>query len=120
MMGNSETRYKAVLQLSTDEPAVHKSVVRQMNNVLNAMDKVDIELVIHGPGIAVILKDAPLANNLELLHQKGIKFLVCANTLQDQGLAAAALLAFAAIVPSGIAHLIIRQSEGWSYIKAGF
>lgn len=112
--------YKSVIQLSTGDLRVHKSVIRQMNNVLHAIDNIAIELVIHGPGITLLLKDGSLQNNLELLHHKGIKFLVCTNTLREQSIDPSALVDFAIPVPSGIAHLIIRQSEGWSYIKAGF
>jgi intracellular sulfur oxidation DsrE/DsrF family protein len=114
------TAYKVVIQLSGNDILVQKATISQLNNILNALPSVSIELVMNGPGIDLILQDAPLTNTLEQLHEKGIQFLVCKNSLNQKNLSSASVLPFCIIVPSAIAHLIVRQHEGWSYIKAGF
>lgn len=112
--------YKVVIQLSSGEVAVQKATISQLNNILNAFDTVSVELVMNGTGIDLLLTDTLYNNTLERLYEKGIQFLVCKNTLNHRNLSSTSILPFGTIVPSAIAHLIIRQQEGWSYIKAGF
>ncbi|RNI28068.1 hypothetical protein EFA69_18495 [Rufibacter immobilis] len=121
-MGNNTKQQKVVFQLSNHDPLVHKAMVKQLNNLLTAFEKGNIqtEVVVHGPGIELLLQESPLKNNLESLHRKGVLFLVCQNTLQEKKIAPDRLLPFSQIIPAGIAHVIVRQSEGWSYIKVGF
>lgn len=114
------TVYKVVIQLSSNDILVQKATISQLNTILNALPKVAIELVMNGPGIDLIIIDAPLTKTLELLNEKGIQFLVCKNSLNQKNLSTNYVLPFCTIVPSAVAHLIVRQHEGWSYIKAGF
>jgi len=114
------TTYKVVIQLSSNDILVQKATISQLNNILNAFPSIDIELVMNGPGMDLIFEDAPLTNTLEQLNEKGIQFLVCKNSLNHKNLSATSIQPFCEIVPSALAHLIIRQQEGWAYIKAGF
>jgi len=119
-MDQINTEHKVIIQLSSNDLLVQKATIGQLNNILNAFNAIQIEVVMNGPGINLILKDSAMTNVLEQLNEKGIHFLVCQNTLNQKNLDSNALLSFAGIIPSSIAHLIVRQSEGWSYIKAGF
>lgn len=119
-MSEYSALYKVVIQLSANELLVQKATVSQLNNILNALQSVSVELVMHGPGIDLILKDATLKNTLEQLNEKGIQFLVCKNTLNQKNLDHTSLLPFCQIVRSALAHIIVRQHEGWSYIRAEF
>lgn len=112
--------YKVAIQLSSNDILVQKATISQLNNILNALPSVSIEVVMNGPGIDLILQDAALTNILEQLHEKGIQFLVCKNSLNQKNLSNTSILPFCIIVHSALAHLIVRQHEGWSYIKAGF
>ena len=112
--------HKVVVQLTNNDTLVQKSMIRQLNNILNAFEKIKIEVVVHGPGIELLLNKSPLKNNVALLNQKGVAFLACQNTLNEKKIDRSELLPLCTVVPSGIAHIIVRQSEGWSYIKAGF
>ena len=119
-MNEKSDIYKVVIQLSSNELLVQKATISQLNNILNALTSVSIELVMNGPGIDLILKDASLANTLEQLNEKGIQFMVCKNSLNHKNMDHHSILAFCNVIPSALAHLIVRQHEGWSYIKAGF
>lgn len=110
---------KVVIQLSSSDSLVQKATIGQLNNILNAFSKIQIELVMNGSGIDLVLTESGFSNMLELQHQKGIQFVVCQNSLNQKNLSANSLLTFVNITPSAIAYLIIKQHEGWSYIKAG-
>lgn len=117
---DTNKKYHAVFQLSTSDTLVHKSFIKQLNNLINAMDRVEIEVVTHGPGVEFLFKNSAHRNNIEKLRQRGVTFLVCQNTLNEKKIQSSEFLPLAKIIPAGIAHVIIRQSEGWSYIKVGF
>ena len=118
-MEKNSTEYKVVIQLSNNDSFVQKATIGQLNNILNAFNKIQIELVMNGPGVDLVVNESSFSNMLELQYQKGIQFIVCQNTLNQKNLTAASLLPFIKIVPSALAYLIIKQHEGWSYIKAG-
>lgn len=111
--------YKVVFQLSDNKEQVYKSLIRQLQNVQKAIPLIQIELIAHGPGVDFLREDVKLKNVLLELVDKGIKLLACQNTLNDNAILSTELIPCVQIVPSGVAHLIIRQNEGWSYIKAG-
>jgi len=111
---------KVVIQLSSNDTLVHRSLIKQLHNIQKAFKKVTIEVVTHGPGIEFLSKQSPFRNSIEVLNRSGIAFLVCQNTLNEKKVSPQELLPLIKIIPSGLAHVITRQSEGWSYIKAGF
>ncbi|MBX9851575.1 MAG: DsrE family protein [Cytophagaceae bacterium] len=111
--------YKVVFQLSDNKEQVYKSLIRQIENVEKAILSIQIEVVAHGPGVDFLREDVKLRNVLLDLVEKGIKLLACQNTLNDKGLIPSELVPSVETIPSGIAHIIIRQNEGWSYIKVG-
>lgn len=113
----NEIEYKVVIQLTQNEPEVQKAALNQVNNILKAIENVKIELVTHSLGIEMLFKEAHFANNLENLNRKGVRFLVCQNALNARSLHPEDLLSFAVIIPSAVAHLIIRQAEGWGYLR---
>jgi len=45
---------------------------------------------------------------------------VCENTLKQRKIDKSEILPEASFVPVGIAELVLKQEEGWAYIKAGF
>jgi len=113
-------QYKTVFHLASGDHAVHKALIRQVHNLLEAIPDVSVEIVTHGEGISLLLTDSPYTSILRELHDRGVRLLICKNTLKQKNIPEESLPGHAEIVPAAIAHLIVRQHEGWSYIKAGF
>ena len=113
--------HKIVFQLSSDDTLVHKGLMRQLNNVLNAAPDSKIEVVCHGPGINMLMQETTLVlDKIQLYKTKGVTFKVCENTLREKNISKDKIIAEAAFVPSALIEIVTRQEEGWSYIKAGF
>ena len=110
---------KVVIQLNANDPAIQKSLIGQVNNILKALGNIPIEVMAHGAGVDLLLQGSSMKNNVELLNEKGVVFLICQNTLNDRKVEITEFLPFCKVVPSGVAHIIVRQSEGWSYLKVG-
>lgn len=113
-------KYKVVFQLSSDDTLVHKSLVKQLDNLTDAITHIEIEIVMHGPGVSFAKNNSRFALDIQKLYAQGIKFLVCRNTLKEKKIKESELLPVAEIIPAGLAHIIKRQAENWSYVKAGF
>ena len=116
-MIKSDKKYKVVIQLSGNDSKLQKATIGQVNNILKALEDIDIEVVTHSHGIEMLFNHSLLKNNLDQLHQKGVAFLVCQNAMAAQNIEKDSLLPFARVIPSAVAHLIVRQSEGWSYLR---
>lgn len=93
-----------------------------LNNVLNyqrAMGKKAgrIEIVAYGPGIKMLEFDSIVGNRINTVESKGIKVLACENTMRGQHLTKQDMLPSIGYVPAGVAEIVKREREGWSYVK---
>lgn len=113
--------HKIVFQLSSDDTLVHKGLMRQLNNILTAAPNSKLEVVCHGPGINMLLSDKTvILDKIQLLKTKGVAFEACENTLKEKNISRDKIISEAGFVPSALVEIVIRQEQGWSYIKAGF
>ncbi|WP_374009242.1 DsrE family protein [Leifsonia sp. LS-T14] len=107
-----------VVHLDEDDPAKHAAVLRNASNLIDALGAgTDVELVVHGPGINILLPDSPHRETVRTLQHRGLTVDACQNTLRSEAIDPEHLVPDAVIVPSGIAHLVIRQGEGWAYVR---
>jgi len=115
-------KYKAIIQLTSSESKVYKSTIRQIFNLLEHLNgQVEVKIVCHGAsGQFCIEKDNIHLEEINALLAKEVQIDVCRNMLASNHIDPAELIAGLKIIPSGIAELVVRQQEGWSYIKAGF
>jgi intracellular sulfur oxidation DsrE/DsrF family protein len=113
------TAYKTIVQLNHHDETLYKSSLRQLSNLKTALPEVLVEVAVHGSAYSLLLASSSFKNTLEHLHQQGIEWLLCQNTLNAHQLTSDNLLPFVKIIPSAVAHIVVRQSEGWSYLKMG-
>lgn len=112
--------HKIVFQLTSADTNVHKMLVRQLGNVLAAAPNSRIEVVCHGPGIAMLTTKQTIVHpKVSELKGKGIDFVVCENTLKERKVTKEEIISEAAFVKAGILEIVKKQEEGWSYIRAG-
>ncbi len=117
---HSNKVHKIVFQLASDDSLVHKGLMKQLNNVLTAAPNAKIEVVCHGPGIYMLIKDKnTVQDKIQEMKTRGIVFAACENTLKDRNISKDKVIAEAVIVPSALIEIITKQEQGWSYIKAG-
>ncbi len=98
---------------------------RELHNIANhiaAVDgKVEIRVVDWGPGLKGFIaakSDPALAKTIDDLRAKGVRFLICRNSLIAMNLAPSDLYGVGQvdIVPSGVAELARLQGQGFVYI----
>jgi intracellular sulfur oxidation DsrE/DsrF family protein len=60
-------------------------------------------------------------SRLQALKSKGVKFVVCENTLKNRKISKDAFPEILVeYTPAGIAEIVEKQEQGWSYIKGGY
>lgn len=113
----TKAHYQVVYQLNSDN---ENSIKGTLKNIQNALDdarlkgKLDVELVVHGAGVAVYQKDKPYEEQLRALQQRGVILAMCENTMRERKISRDTLFPFISYVPSGNGELIIRQQQGWA------
>lgn len=117
----TSNQHKVVIQLTSEDSLVHKSLMKQLNNILTAAPDTKIEVVCHGPGINMLVIDKTTVHDkIQQMKSKGVVFMACENTLKERNIPKEKIISEAGFVPSALVEIITKQEEGWSYIKAGF
>jgi intracellular sulfur oxidation DsrE/DsrF family protein len=106
-----------------DSAAYFKGLLTNLRNHVVAVgeQRIEIRVVDHGDGIKLLQMastDPDLAKQLDDLRAKGVRFLVCRNTLRERNIDWRTLYGVKEddIVPSGIAELVRLQQQGFIYI----
>ncbi len=105
-----------------DDHAYFTRLLRNLTNHLNALDgRAQIDVVDFGAGVKLFQMantDQSLAASIDALRGRGVRFLMCHNTLEGLGLTPAALYKVGAgdVVPSGVAELARLQGLGFVYL----
>ena len=117
----SEKKHLIVFHLASSDTLVHKALVKQIANVLDYWKTAKIEVVVHNNGIGFMKQDeAHFTKEIDALKGRGVAFAVCENTLKQRKIDKSQILKSAIFVPVGLAEIVLKEEEGWSYIKAGF
>ena len=118
-MSQRKTKYKAVYQLNSDDDKTIRGTLRNIKNALEdprLKGNVTIELVAHSGGVTAFKKDHPYESLLQDLQSRGVILVECENTMREKNISKEELFPFIRYTPSGNGELIIKQTEGWSYV----
>ena len=107
------------MQVSDADPAKWNLALNNARNVQQDVGaaNVDLEIVAYGPGIGMLKRDSPVAARLKDATDAGIKLMACQNTMANQKLVAADMSPVVGYVPSGVSELMLKQGEGWAYVR---
>ncbi|MDP4593382.1 MAG: DsrE family protein [Beijerinckiaceae bacterium] len=103
----------------------NRDLVSIINNHINAVGEgfLDLRVVLQGNGIDILqqaMTDENLAASITALRKKGVRFLVCNNTLAGHGIDYRTELfgvKKADIVSAGVAEVARLQAAGFVYLK---
>jgi intracellular sulfur oxidation DsrE/DsrF family protein len=130
-------KQKVVYHINYDNPKKQAGALRNIQNHINAVgaENVDLKVVLHGNGLALLLEPDSLADlpkfkhanasdemtaKVDGLKEQGVSFNVCANTVKGRNVDLNNDLygvEDSDIVPSGVAEVARLQDMGYSYIK---
>jgi intracellular sulfur oxidation DsrE/DsrF family protein len=113
-------KHRVVFHVNVDQEERWQEVLTNVENVQKAFgpENVEIEVVTHGAGVGLVqARNAALRERVERISKTGPVFAACNNTLSKKELTAADLDTGVKVVDSGLAEVIRRQEEGWTYVK---
>ncbi len=116
-----QPEHRIVMQLTSGDTTAYNGLMKQLRNLTTGWgDSVQIEVVCHGPGMNLLLTaQTQHADKIYAFQKKGIRFVACENTLRERNIRKEEVLPGMDYVPMGIAEIVMKQEQGWSYIKAG-
>jgi intracellular sulfur oxidation DsrE/DsrF family protein len=118
--------HKVVFEVAIDGAEKWEAALRNMANVQKSLGAktTKIEVVAHGKGIGMLLATTAATNpemkaTVEKLHESGVVFAVCENTMKKMQITKDQLVPLATTVDSGVSEVIRKQEAGYAYIKSG-
>lgn len=114
-------KHKIVFQFVAGDTLSQHGLVNNLRNLREAWPKAQVEVVFHSNGIFMVMGEkTKYAKELQdFAEQKAIKLVVCENTMKQKKIVRSQLLPFVSTVPMAIGEIVIKQEQGWSYLKAG-
>lgn len=117
----TKTIHKIVFQLTTSDTLAHKALMKQLVNIKTVAPDTKIEVVCHGPGLDLLLSNKTVVHEkIKTAKEKGVEFIACEFSLKERKLDKSTIISEAGFVPAGIIEIVIKQEQGWTYIKSGF
>ena len=112
--------HKVVIQLNTADTASWSSTIGNIKNLQKVWpNNISVEVVVHGKALDLLVANKThLAADVIGLTKEGVVFAACENSMRKHNINKADLLTIAITVPSGVAELVLKQEQGWSYLKA--
>jgi uncharacterized protein len=121
-MQKGSKKHRVVFQFTNaNDTLQQKAFTNQLNNLATLWPNAELEVVSYNHGLDFMMTaKSKQIDAINKLSEKGIKFMVCENTMKRQKVTKDQLLPIAIVVPSGIAEVVEKQEKGWAYIKGGF
>jgi len=112
---------KIIYQYTVKDTAFQRTFMKQLANIQKVAPDTKIEIVCHGPGLELLQKEKSLvADKIAAFVESGIVFNACEFAMSERKITKDQIIPSATFVKAGVIELATKQSEGWSYIKAGF
>jgi hypothetical protein len=109
---------KAIIHINFADSERQKHGLKNVTNILKAEKSAEIEVVCHGGGIGLLVKDkTDHADDVARLIKERVRFVACENTLRDKSIPKENLLPDVTTVPSGAVEVVRKQQEGFGYFK---
>lgn len=106
-----------VFHINEDSLEKQRGALSNLANLRADMPDVAVEVVALGKGIGFVLAEGPLAEEVAGLVPAGVRVAACRNTLKAMDIDDIGLIPGVTIVPAGVAEIVRRQQEGYSYYK---
>ena len=110
------------MEITSNDTLAWKGLMNNIQHIKETWgDSVQVEVVAHGPGIEILVKaKTTQQKRIAGFKQMGVAFEACNNSMKARKLAPGDIVPEAGIVPSGVCEVIVKQEQGWSYLKSGF
>ncbi|MEJ2478682.1 MAG: DsrE family protein [Acidihalobacter sp.] len=111
--------FKVLLEVNQNDPATWKVTISNLTTMekVVGMDTAHAEVIAWGPGIHMLLKNSPVAKDIQSLSMYGVEFAACHQTMKALHISKSQLASGVTVVPGAIAEIVRRHNQGWTEIK---
>ena len=108
-----------IFQVSDNDPRKWNLALNNIRNVQEDLGKgnVEIELVAYGPGLPMLKLESEVSNRIADALAQGVNVVACENTMFNTKLKREDMLPNIGYVKAGVVELIVKQQQGYSYIR---
>ena len=113
--------YRIVFDLTSRDTLDQKAVMRWVGEITKANPEAKVEVVMYGKGFELVMPErSAFLNEVNgALKNPNVAFKVCQVALKNNNVDRSRVLADVGTVPDGIYEILMKQREGWGYIKVG-
>jgi len=114
-----QTPIKLVLDVSSESPEVHRTAARHLRLMSEAYPDSQFEMVIYSAAYKMVDKKESAAGETlaQVVKLPNVSVVVCEQSLKRHNLTVDDLIPGVTTVPDGIYEIVIRQQQGWGYVK---
>jgi intracellular sulfur oxidation DsrE/DsrF family protein len=115
----AEKPYRVVFDLTSRDSLDQKAVMRWIQEISASSPKAQMEVVMYGKGFELVMPErtSKLAEVEEAVKNPNVSFRVCEIALKNNNTSKEQLIKEAQTVPDGIHEIVMKQQDGWGYIK---
>jgi uncharacterized protein len=112
-------KYRVVFHVTENNPEKWNIVLNNVGNIQKDLGKqnVTVEIVTHGPGIEMFKAESKVRDRLAQALDNNVVLDACENTMRNAHVTKADMYPGVSFVPSGVTHILQRESEGWLYLR---
>jgi intracellular sulfur oxidation DsrE/DsrF family protein len=110
--------HRFMMEFVAADSANQARLFKQIDNIKREIPEIEIRIVVHGPAIFMLQKGGKFREEILKKVGEGVVFAACRNSLVARNLPEDSILPEASIVPSALVDIMLKQEEGWSYIKS--
>jgi len=113
--------YRVVFDLTSRDSLDQKAVMRWVGEISAAHPEAQLEVVMYGKGFELVMpeKSGFLTEVNRAVKNPNVAFKVCQVALKNNNVDRSRILADVQTVPDGIYEILMKQRDGWGYIKVG-
>ena len=115
--GKQASQNRMVFQVNEDDSRKWHTVLANLNNVQEELGKVDISVVVIGPGLGMLKADALTANAVQDAMTAGVRFVACGNSMQSMKLTRDDMIDGIDSARAGYVEIMRLQKLGYAYIR---
>lgn len=116
-----EKPIKVVFDVTSANPEVHRSAARHLRLMSETYPDSEFEMVVYSSGYAMVDNKSSAAGETlrDIINKSNVSIVVCQNTLKRNNKTEQDLIPGVTTVPDGIYEIVMKQQQGWGYIKEG-
>jgi hypothetical protein len=120
LVATAQKPHRVVIEVTSGGQFGLAGLLESVDNLRKAFapETVAVEVVCRGESLDLLLKSHNvLASRVKKEMKFGVVFAACGNTMRGRGIPRDRLLPDVIIVPAGIAEAVVKQEQGWSYLR---